>query len=129
MTTVKRSAVINIIISVNYDSTDSVADGDECALCVCCSGCVRQCTSCSHGGQEEATESLLRVLGSAESDAVKAATEYMKKEAEDEAEEDSNEESEESEESEEEEEEEDDDENLVCEVFNDGFELVESEDE
>ena len=126
MTTVKRSAVINIIISVNYDSTDSVADGDECALCVCCSGCVRQCTACSHGGQEEATESLLRVLGSAESDAVKSATEYMKKEAENEAEEDSNEESEESEE---EEEEEDGDENLVCDVFNDGFELVESEDE
>ena len=114
------------IISVNYDSKESVAVDDECPLCVCCSGCVRQCTSCSHGGQEDATESLLRVLGSAESEAVKAATEYMKKEAEDEAEEDSNEESEEDEE-----EDSDSDDSFVCdvEVFNDGFELVESADE
>ena len=114
---------------MNYDSTDSVAVEDECSLCMCCSGCVRQCTSCSHGGQEEATESLLRVLGSAESDAVKSATEYMKKKAEYEAEEDSNEESDDSEEEKEkEEEEEDNDENLVHDVFNDEFELVQSED-
>ena len=109
---------------MNYDFTDSVSVEDECSLCVCCSGCVRQCASCIHGGQEEATESLLRVLGSHESGAVKAATEYMKKEAEDEAEEDSNEESEETEEDK------DSDESFGdMEVFNDGFELVESEDE
>ena len=108
---------------MNYDFTDSVSVEDECSLCVCCSGCVRQCASCIHGGQEEATESLLRVLGSHESGAVKAATEYMKKEAEDEAEEDSNEESEESEE-----EDRDSDDNFVGQVF-DNFELVESEDD
>ena len=115
----------NVLISVNYDSMDSVGVEDECSLCLCCTGCVRECASCTHGGQEEATESLLRVLGlgGARSYAVNAATEYMKKEADDEAEEDSNEESEESEE-----EDGDSDDNFVGQVF-DNFELVESEDD